>query len=63
MANTVPTSFYLTSRDREMLEELKQRHGINRSSVIRLALQRLHASSEERNNRLLEIAEEIKQLV
>lgn len=62
MSDTVPTSFYMTSHDRKMLEELQQRHNMSRSAVIRFALQRLHASDSVRNDRLVEIAEEIKQL-
>lgn len=56
------TSIYLTEQDQELLEKLKARYSLNRSGVIRLALDRLYASEAERNERLLAIADEIKSL-
>lgn len=56
------TSIYLTEADRAMLKELMERTGLNRTTVIRLGLQRLHQQGAERQARLLEIAEEIKTL-
>ena len=56
------TSVYLTDNDRLILQDLMQRSGLNRSTVIRLALQKLQQDGTERQQRLLDIAEEIKRL-
>lgn len=56
------TSVYLTDNDRLILQDLMQRSGLNRSTVVRLALQKLQQDGTERQQRLLEIAEEIKRL-
>lgn len=54
------TSIYLTVEDRQILAELMERSGLNRSTVIRLAIRRLHQTGTDTNARLLEIAEELK---
>ena len=57
------TSVYLTIEDRAILAELMERSGLNRSTVIRLAIRRLHEQGNPlRQQRLLEIADEIKRL-
>lgn len=60
--NVRSTSIYLTEADRVILNELMERSGLNRTTVFRLALQKLHQQGTERQTRLLEIAEEIKRL-
>lgn len=60
--NVKSTSIYLTETDRQVLNELMERSGLNRTTVFRIALQKLHQQGPERQARLLEIAEEIKRL-
>jgi hypothetical protein len=62
MSMVAQTSFYLTERDQEILEALKQRHGLSRSAVMRLALERLYETDAQRNTRLAEIAEELRRM-
>lgn len=57
------TSIYLTSEDRQMVDELREETKLGRSALIRLAIQRMYYGEErERTERLLAIAEEIKRL-
>lgn len=57
------TSIYLSEEDRQMVEELQERTGLNRSSLIRHAIQRVYLGEEvERRTRLLAIAEELKRI-
>lgn len=57
------TSIYLTSADREMVNELQEETGLGRSALVRLAIQRMYQGDErDKQARLLAIAEEIKQL-
>ena len=65
MSKTAPaqTSIYLTKEDRNVLDALQARTGLNRSALLRLALRRMLESDEDRQVRLLQISDEIRRLV
>lgn len=59
------TSVYLTADAQQMLLDLQDRTGMNRSELVRHAVQQMFAGDSDepsRRTRLIEIAEEIKRL-
>jgi hypothetical protein len=60
-----PTSIYTTDEDREIIAEQRERTGLSRSALYRYAIHRVFRGREEepgKQARLLEIAEELRQL-
>lgn len=62
MSEVAQTSVYLTKEDRQLLSALQKRTGLNRSELFRLALRRMIEQDENRQVRLLQIADEIRRL-
>lgn len=59
----IQTSIYVTAEDRQMMEDLQTRTGLNRSALVRLAVQRMFAGDGgNKQARLLEIADELRTL-
>jgi hypothetical protein len=62
-AQYLQTSIYVTAHDRAMMEALQEQTGLNRSALVRLAINRMYEGERgDSRVRLLEIAEELRTL-
>jgi len=62
MSELRQSSVYLNDVDQRMVKELMELHKISKSGVVRLGIQMLYRASGESQSRLLEIADEVREI-